>query len=187
MKRHDALSWRREKSAALIELAKATPAKDTPASLMKKPVRPRVAAALRRAEGGRRRPSGPRRRRSGGRARRTEASDKPRRGVTSTPAERDRGARFETELHAAGLADARVTVLARPGGGAVFRIEQVTVARVALLAKAARAVHLLGVNGITSKGERAPGIEAARAVAALTSRSPLAWLFAEVSWIARTR
>jgi hypothetical protein len=62
---------------------------------------------------------------------------------------------FIIALHAAGLGDARVTVLARPKGSAVFRVERVPVARLDLLAKAARAVHLLGVNAITSKGERA--------------------------------
>jgi hypothetical protein len=30
VRRRDALAWRREKTAALIDLAKATPAKDTP-------------------------------------------------------------------------------------------------------------------------------------------------------------
>jgi hypothetical protein len=154
VKRRDALAWRREKSAALVELAKATPAKDTPASLVKKPVRlaSRRLFDARTADAEAIRAAAKEERQA--RAAR-EASDKPRRGVTSTQAERDRGARLEAELHATGVADARVTVLARPGGGAVLRIERVPVARLDLLAKAARAVHLLGVNRITSKGERA--------------------------------
>jgi hypothetical protein len=154
VKRRDALAWRREKNAALVELAKATPAKDTPASLMKKPVRlaTRRLFDARKADAEAIRAAAKEERQA--RAAH-ETSDKPRRGVTSTPAERDRGARLEAELQAKGLADARVTVLARPGGGAVFRIEREPVARLDLLAKAARAVHLVGVNGITSKVERA--------------------------------
>jgi hypothetical protein len=42
---------------------------------------------------------------------------------------------------AEGLREARVTVLARPGGGSVVRIERVPVARLDALAKAARVVH----------------------------------------------
>ena len=115
VKRRDALAWRREKSAALVELAKATPAKDTPATLMKRPVkltsgrtfdaRKADAEAVRAAAKEERQALAERR--GGGR----------RRGVTTTKSERDRGARLEAALRRAGLKDARVTVVARPRGG----------------------------------------------------------------------
>jgi hypothetical protein len=137
--RKNALAWHREKSAALVELAKATPAKDTPATLMKRRVkltsgrffdarRADAAAVLDAAKEERQEVA-------------AKHAGKPRRGVTTTKTEREEGARLQAELRRAGLEKARITVLARPRGGSVLRIEEVPVARLDALAKAARAAR----------------------------------------------
>jgi hypothetical protein len=140
--RRDALVWRREKSAALVELAKATPATDTPATLMKRPVKLASGRLFdaREADAGAVHAAAKEERQA--RTERESSHGKAKRGVSSTKAERDCGAALQAGLHKEGLRGARVTVLARPSTGAVLKIENVPVAKLAALAKAARAVHL---------------------------------------------
>jgi hypothetical protein len=136
VRREDALRWGQEKSAALVELAQATTAADSPATLAKKgklalasgrviDIEEANAAALQEAA------KEARAARDGGR--------KPRRGVTVSAADRAAAARLERALHAAGEARARVTAVARAGEAADLRIERVTIGGLAALARAASA------------------------------------------------
>jgi hypothetical protein len=133
VRREDALRWGQEKSAALVELAQATAADDSPATLMKKrrvelepgrviDIESANAAAIKEAA-------------KQARAARDEGR-KTRRGVSATPAERGVARRLEQALRAAGEARARVTAVARPSGAADLRIDRVSVAGLATLGRA---------------------------------------------------
>jgi hypothetical protein len=137
VRREDALRWGQEKCAALVELARATATADGPAAVAPNhklalgngrviDIEAANAVALQEAA------KEARAARDGGK--------KPRRGVTVTPAEREAAKRLERALHEAGEDRARVTALARPGGGADLRIERVTVAGLAALGRAVAAV-----------------------------------------------
>lgn len=138
VRREDALRWGQEKSAALVELAQATAAADSPATLAKKrklalgsgrvlDVEAANAVAIKEAA------KEARAARDGGK--------RPTRGVSTTPEERAAARRLERALHEAGEAQARVTAVARAGSGADLRIERVAVAALAALARAATAAQ----------------------------------------------
>jgi hypothetical protein len=141
VRREDALRWGQEKSAALVELAQATAAADSPATLAKKrklalasgrviDIEAANALALQEAA-------------KEARAARaaSEGHARTKRGVSATAAERETAKRLERALHAAGEDRARVTAVARAGGGADVRIERVAVAGLAALSRAVAAVH----------------------------------------------
>lgn len=134
VRREDALRWGQEKSAALVELAQATAAPDSPASLARKPklkiAKGRVidvekvnAATLRQVA-------------REVRAERGKGAG-PKRGVTTTPEEQSAASRLQEALRAFGAERGRVTAVARAGSGADLRIERVPVSALDLLAKAA--------------------------------------------------
>lgn len=135
MTREEAVAMGQAKATALVALAKATPGTDTPGALFRRRrVRlpngveidthttsarhiERVAKELRDAQD----------------------AGRPRRGRTTTPAERAFAARLEKSLHAAGLTRATVEAVAtKPGQPSDLRIAHVPVDRAGALAKALR-------------------------------------------------
>ena len=134
--RKDALAMGQTKAMALVDLALATPADDTPADLLRggaltlpggKVLDPKKASA-RAIE-------------RGAKAIRNARKDRPRRGRTTTAAERATAQALQAELHRRGLHRARVTAVAtRPGATSELRIERVPADQLAALAAAIRAL-----------------------------------------------
>lgn len=130
--RHEARAMGQERAAALLDLSKATPAEDTAAAL---------ATSVLKLPSGKRLPlakASTRQIREAAKAVRNEqaAQQKPRRGVSTTAEERASAMALEKAIHSLGLKEARVSAVAKPGGGAHVRIERVPLASLKLLAKA---------------------------------------------------
>ncbi len=135
MTRSHAIGVGQTKAIALVDLAAATPARDTPAGLGRRKalalpsgeiIAPHTASAqviehaaveVRHAEAAKR--------------------HAPRRGRTTTAEERALAASLEKKLHALGIRAAKVTAVAtKPGRGGDVRIEHVPLAKLASLEKA---------------------------------------------------
>lgn len=138
VRREDALRWGQEKSAALVELAQATGAADSPATLVKQRtleigkgrvinLEEATATAIQMAA-------------KEARAARS-TGEKPRRGVTASTAERALAERLQRALHRLGDGRARVVAVARAGAGADLRIDRLPAAALATLAKAVAATQ----------------------------------------------
>jgi hypothetical protein len=138
VRREDALRWGRRKSLAMVQLAKATPAFDSPASLVKqgriklrsgRVLDPEAADANELLAAAKEERAAVRR------------GSKPARGVTTSREERAFARRLEEALRDAGAPGARVTAVARPGAGADLRIERVPVESIDALRSALREVR----------------------------------------------
>jgi hypothetical protein len=129
--RNEARAMGQERTAALLELSRATPTEDTASAL---------ATSVLKLPSGKRLPlakASTRQIRDAAKAVRNEqAIQKPRRGVTTTAEERASVTALEQALNSLGLTEARVSAVAKPGGGAHVRIERVPLASLRLLAKA---------------------------------------------------
>jgi hypothetical protein len=138
MSREDAIAMGQSKAIAMVALADATPAADTPRELFEKGlvVRGRALdpkkASVRAIEEA---------------AKRIRATrPQTRRGRTTTAEERAFAERVEKAMHALGLSRASVSAVAtKPGRGADLRIEHAPIADAAAVAKAlSRALHRRG-------------------------------------------
>jgi hypothetical protein len=129
--REQARSLGQERAAALLALAEATPESDSATTLADsvlklpsgKPLD--IATASARALNTAARE-----------IRHTRAPAKPRRGLTTTADERAAAAALQQSLRKLGVAEAKVSAVARHGGGALVRIERIPLADLPLLRKA---------------------------------------------------
>lgn len=132
--REQARALGQERASALLALAQATPEEDSVASLAKGKLLLPSGEKLDIANASARvlRDAAKTVRHAGAKA----AAAKPSRGVSTTVKERDLAAALEKALHGLGVKGARVTAVARAGGGAQARIERVPLASLTLLGKA---------------------------------------------------
>lgn len=134
MSRDEAIGVGQAKAMALVDLAAATPADETPGALS------RARRPLALPGGGvldLKKASGRAIERAAKAIREERATTKPRRGRTTTAAERAKAAALEASLHAAGLQNARVTAVAtKPGATCEVRIERVPIDELRVLATA---------------------------------------------------
>jgi hypothetical protein len=129
VRRRDALRWGQEKSAALIELAKATSNPTDSASTLVLEKRVRLASG-RVLDVEAARPTEIFEAAKEERLRRQSREKGPRRGRTTTPEERAIAKAIEKALHGAGIAGAKVAAVAtKPGQVAEVRIEHVPMNR----------------------------------------------------------
>jgi hypothetical protein len=148
--RHEARAMGQERAAALLDLSRATPEQDSASALatsvLKLPSGKRVPLAK----------ASTREIREAAKAVRNEQAikQKPRRGVTTTAEERASATALEEALHSLGLKEARVSAVAKPGGGAHARIERVPIASFRLLAKA---IVAMGAKPAAEKRGRKSG------------------------------
>lgn len=131
--RKEALALGQTKAAAFLELAKATPAKDTGAALARRTTRTPSGKAIGAGASAKEIEAAAREYRD------AAAKKKPTRGRgrTSTPAERKVAAQLQAALRKAGAKRAEVKAVATaPGRESDLRIEKIAVGEVSALAKA---------------------------------------------------